>query len=352
MPTPLPTPLPTRCAEPSIGGRSTYTVLGFAGYGVANIASAVLMWAWQLSVTERLLATLLPPIAFLAIVTVARRIVGHERIVFYQTAAGGVAAVASAGALAGAHVARLVDVATLGIGIFLVFGRIGCFAVACCHGRPAKHGIIYGPAHVRVGFWQRWAGRTLWPVQLVESAASLVFVVVALVAGWHSPGTPALVYIVAYGVVRFALELVRGDAARPHALGLSEAQWTAPLTLAACAVWRPCLATIAAALIMIVADVVLALRHHQRELWQPPHLRELDRLCIELLAAGSDERRETSLGVAVSCHLLPDGRTDWVLSSEHPAWSPAIARRIADALWSSHELVPGRLPGVAHVIAA
>ncbi|MFO0982420.1 MAG: PIN domain-containing protein [Planctomycetota bacterium] len=38
---------------------------------------------------------------------------------------------------------------------------------------------------------------------------------------------------------------------------------------------------------------------------------------LDLLAAGTSERRETSLGVAVSCHLLPDGRTDWILSSTH-----------------------------------
>lgn len=211
---------------------------------------------------------------------------------------------------------------------------------------------MYGPAHVRVGFWQRWAGRTLWPVQLVESAASFALVAIALVAGWGSPGTPAVIYIVAYGVIRFALELVRGDSARPHAFGLSEAQWTAPLTLAACAIWRPGITTIAAALVLIAAAVALAVRHRQRELWQPPHLRELDRLFNELLGADTSERRETSRGVAVSCHLLPGGRTDWVLSSEHPGWSPAIARRIADALWTSYEVVEGRLPGVAHVIAA
>jgi hypothetical protein len=41
---------------------------------------------------------------------------------------------------------------------------------------------------------------------------------------------PALIYIVGYAPVRFALELVRGDWARPHRWGLSEAQWAAPAT--------------------------------------------------------------------------------------------------------------------------
>jgi hypothetical protein len=348
----MPAQLPTRCATPSIGGRSTYTVLGFIGYGVANVTCAVLMWAWQLTASERIIATVAPPLAFLVVVTAARRMLGHERIVFYQTAVAGVAAVAVVAALAGARTARLVDVATIGIGIFLVFGRIGCFAVACCHGRPARYGIVYGPAHVRVGFWSRWAGRRLWPVQLVESVVSLVLVVVALVAGWRSPGAPAVIYIVAYGVIRFALELVRGDAARPHALGLSEAQWTAPFTLIAGACWRPSIATVGAAIVTTVAALALGLLHRRRELCQAPHLQEIDRLCTELLGGAPGERRETSLGVALSRHTLPDGRTDWVLSSSHPAWSPAVARRLAADLWTSCEVVEGRLAGVAHVIAA
>lgn len=342
--------VPTRCAAPSIAGRSTYTVLGFLGYGVANVACALLMWAWGLSLVERLLVTLVPPLAFIVVVFAARLIVGHERIVFYQTAVAGVAGVAIASALAGTRTARLVDIATLGIGIFLVFGRLGCFAVACCHGRPARHGVVYGPAHARMGFWDRWVGRRLWPVQLIESAVSLALVTVALAAGWNAPGVPALIYIVAYGVMRFTLELVRGDAARPHAFGLSEAQWTSPFTLIACALWRPSLVTIAAALAVTAAAALLGLRHRHRELHQAPHLREIDTICTQLRRGEPGERRETSLGLAVSCHALPDGRTDWVLSSSHRAWTPALARKLAADLWTSYEVVDGRTPGVTHVI--
>jgi len=50
--------------------------------------------------------------------------------------------------------------------------------------------------------------------------------------------------------------------------------------------------------------------------------------------------------------VLPDGRADWILSSEHPAWSAAVARRIAEQLWRAPEVVGGRTMGVVHVIVA
>jgi hypothetical protein len=338
----------TRCAAPQIRRTSAYTVLGFAGYGAASLVAAALFVAWQLPLADRLIAAFAPPLAFLAVVRTAQAITGVERIVFYQVA---VTAVLAAGLLdlaLGSQPARVVDVATAGIGTFLVFGRLGCFAVACCHGRPARFGVVYGAAHVRVGFWARWTGRRLWPTQLVESAVSLALVVAGLAAGWTRPGLPALIYILGYAVLRFALELVRGDSARPQRHGISEAQWTALATALACALWQPSWLTAGAALALALAAAVLAARRQRRELFLPRHLVELDRACTSVTRSG--ERAETSLGVAVSRHLLPDGRIDWVLSSTHPLWSPSTARRLADLMWPHYELVEGRLPGVAHIV--
>ncbi|HEY6176598.1 MAG TPA: prolipoprotein diacylglyceryl transferase family protein, partial [Kofleriaceae bacterium] len=162
-----------RCARPTVRGRSTYTVLGFAGYAVASLFGAVLATAWGLTLGERVVALVAPPVAFIAVVTVATAIKRREWIVFYQAAFGAVAAVVVTGLAIDARVWRLLDVAVLGIGVFLVFGRLGCFHVACCHGRPARRGVVYGAAHVAVGFWPCWQGRPLFPVQLVESAGSL-----------------------------------------------------------------------------------------------------------------------------------------------------------------------------------
>jgi len=343
----------SRCARPTLTRRSisTYTVLGFTGYAVASLMGGALAVLWELSLTERMIGLLAPPLAFLVVVTVASAIVGRERIVFYQTAFAGVIATAAVAAISGARVAQLVDLATLGIGTFLVFGRIGCFTVACCHGTLGR-GVVYGHDHVRLGFWGRWEGRSLWPIQLVESAASCILVVLALAVGASVPGNAAVIFIVGYGAVRFALELVRGDAERPHVRGVSEAQWCALISAIACAIWRPSPVTIAATIALAAATTILAERARHRELFQPSHLRELDGCCLEALGDLRHARRATSLGVDLSCHALPNGRIDWVMSSAHSAWSIQAAGRIARALWRDHEVIAGRSSGVIHVVVS
>lgn len=335
----------TRCARPTARGVSTYTILGFIGYLAATVLAAGLGAAWDLSLAERLIGCVAPPAAFVLAVALTAAIAGREKIVFYEISCAAIGAVAVLAAIAGGHYARLVDLATLGIGMFLVFGRVGCLFVACCHGTPGR-GITYGPPHVAVGFWSRWIGRPLWPVQLVEAFASAALVILGL--AWSvTPGTAAIIFVTGYAVLRFPLELLRGDAARPYVLGVSEAQWFAIATLGACALWRPSVPTLAPLAVMLVAAWILVAGRHRRALSLPAHLRELDRL---MATAREGMTGETSLGVAVSRHALGDGRIDWVLSSRHPAWSVVVARRIAKLLWPSFELVEGRSPGVVHVI--
>ncbi|MBA2540999.1 MAG: prolipoprotein diacylglyceryl transferase, partial [Deltaproteobacteria bacterium] len=290
------------CFGPKVTSRgiSTYTIAGFVGYLAANIVGTVLAIVWQLTLVERLITVLAPPLAFVVVVTIASAIAGRERIVFYQTTCAGLLAVVVAGAIAGARVDRMLDIATLGIGTFLVFGRIGCLAVACCHGTLGR-GVVYGPAHVAVGFWARWSGRPLWPVQAVESAASAALVIGALMLG-SGPGDPTAIYLGGYAIVRFTLELVRGDGARPYAGGLSEAQWVALATTVAIAIWQPVPATVLAAGVVAVGSAIAIVTRRRRELFLPPHLRELDRL---MEAATDGTRRETSRGVAISRHPLP-----------------------------------------------
>ena len=324
-----------------------YTVLGFVGYGAANVVGILLAQVWGLDLRDRVVAFLLPPVAFIAVVFAARLILREERIVFYQVATAAVGSVVIVGFLVDAEVLRCLDIAVIGIGTFLVFGRVGCHSVACCHGRPSRFGVVYGLAHVRMGFWSRWSGRRLWPVQLVEAGITAALVVAALAVGWATPGLPTLIYAIGYGVCRFFLETRRGDATRPHAYGLSEAQLTSLVTLAACAAWRPHLLSIAALVLVAASAAWIMTRRTRHELASPSHIRELDRLCASVTAG---ERRESTLGIMVSCHQLPDGRNDWVLTSTHPAWSAATANRIAAMLWKQHELVAGRTPGVIHVL--
>lgn len=321
---------------------STYTIAGFIGYAAANVLAIVLAQVWEMTLTERVITFFAPPVAFLVVVTIASAVAGQERIVFYQTALAGLVAVVGVGAIAGARISPMLDVATLGIGTFLVFGRIGCWSVACCHGTLGK-GVVYGPAHVEVGFWARWSGRPLWPVQAIEALASALLVIAALVI----PGSPAAIYLAGYAVVRFGLELVRGDGLRPYAYGLSEAQWVAVATTLAVAIWQPAIASIGIAAVLAIAAGIVIRRRRTRELFLPPHLRELERMMQQ---AYDGTRHETTLNVAVSRHALPDGRIDYVLSSTNPQWSEATCRALARLMWSEWQLVVGKTPGVMHVI--
>jgi hypothetical protein len=345
-------PLLTRCARPSVGARpwSTYTLFGFGGYAAASLFASALAITWELSLGERLVALVAPPMAFIAVVTAATAIAGREHIVLYQAALGAAAAVALGGLAVGGRMSRLFDVALLGIAAFLVFGRLGCFHVACCHGRPSRRGVAYGPAHVAAGFWARWAGRPLFPVQLVESAGCAVLVAAGLAAS-GSPGAAAAIVASGYALLRFSLELLRGDDGRPHWLGLSEAQWFSLAAAALVAALRPSAPALIALAAIAIAAASLVIRRRRRELFLAPHIHELDRLCAEVLADPARARRDSRTGVGLSCHPLADGRQDWVLSSAHPAWSPRAARRIAGDLWPGAEVIEGRTPGVIHVIA-
>jgi hypothetical protein len=152
----------TRCVSPTISARnwSTYTVLGFVGYFVASAVGAVLALHWNLALGERLVALIAPPSAFVVAITLATAIKGREWIVFYQALFAAVGVVVVAALLTHGRLWRELDVTVIGIGTFLVFGRIGCFQVACCHGRPSRRGVVYGAAHVTAGFWPRQAART------------------------------------------------------------------------------------------------------------------------------------------------------------------------------------------------
>jgi hypothetical protein len=343
----------SRCATPKLGRKrwSTYTVLGFLGYGVASLFGAALAIHWDFTLGMRLVALVAPPTAFVIVVVVATALKGREWIVFYQTTTAGVVAVALLGLAVDGSSGRLLDCAVLGMGVFLVFGRLGCFHVACCHGRLAKHGVAYGAAHVAAGFWRRWAGRTLVPVQLIESAGSALLVAGGLVAS-VVPGRAAVVYGTGYAVMRFTLELWRGDPVRPFARGLSEAQWFSLITIAACAVAWPAWWTIAAAALVAIGAALLVANRKRRELFLPPHLRDIDATCELVAADPAHARRDTRLGVGVSCQTLPDGRVDWILSSTHAHWSPAAARRIAAMLWVESEIVEGRSGGIVHVVVS
>ncbi|MEZ4362097.1 MAG: hypothetical protein R3B48_18055 [Kofleriaceae bacterium] len=85
-----------------------------------------------------MIAVLLPPAAFVLTSAAASAIKGREWLVLYHALFAALTSVTLVGFLVGADLRRVLDLSTLGIGAFLVFGRLGCFHVGCCHGRPLR----------------------------------------------------------------------------------------------------------------------------------------------------------------------------------------------------------------------
>lgn len=121
------------------------------------------------------------------------------------------------------------DLLTIGLCLGQVNGRIGCFMVGCCHGRPFMIGASYGDRHASVGYANYLQGVRLFPVQLLESGWLLFMSVISIV--WtvrgSSPGEVLSWYVIAYGFGRFFFEFLRADSIRLFLFGFSESQWVA-----------------------------------------------------------------------------------------------------------------------------
>ncbi|MBI4345901.1 MAG: prolipoprotein diacylglyceryl transferase [Elusimicrobia bacterium] len=118
-------------------------------------------------------------------------------------------------------------------------GRLGCLAAGCCHGAPTTlpWAITFRDPDCLVP--DSLLGRPLHPSQLYEVLGNLLIAgaVWKLLAkraeGRVAAGTPFLVYIPLYALLRFLVEFTRADDRGGFLLGLSPAQWTAVLLVAA-----------------------------------------------------------------------------------------------------------------------
>jgi phosphatidylglycerol:prolipoprotein diacylglycerol transferase len=114
---------------------------------------------------------------------------------------------------------RTADIFAPSIAIGHVFGRLGCFAAGCCHGRAADDlpwGVTFtdpeclAPTNV-----------PLHPTQLYESGGELlIFLTLLLVRTRKSfDGQLFMMYLILYAVLRFIVEFFRGDEGRGFILG-------------------------------------------------------------------------------------------------------------------------------------
>ena len=268
--------------------------------------------------------------------------------------------------LAGEPVLPYLDIVLMGLGTVLAFGRVGCLLAGCCHGKPADRGVRYGEAHVAGGFLPELAHVRLFPVQLLEAAlvAGLVAVGVVLIVSGAEPGSAATWYVMGYGVIRFALEYLRGDSVRSYIGGFSWVQWTvlamAGVTVALEAAGvLPFVPWHAAALAVMAGVVVLGRR--PPGIGHPRHVRELAAVLRELDPPPPIGLpvRTTSLGVSVSSGWLArEGRRYRLYSlSRIGGLDEPAARRLATLVARLEGAPPGWTlvsgdRGVFHLLVA
>lgn len=212
----------------------SFHFFGVLGFILGSILGAVVCYYTGLQVPVILLMSLTGAATFFLLAFGAKIITGKEVIVYYHHEIAILVFCSVILILAGWPVLPYLDITLLGIATFLAFGRIGCFSVGCCHGKPAHKGVVYGGAHVKKGFTWYYEGTPLLPVQLIESA----FVFILIISGTillllqFPPGLFLTLYTVVYGAFRFVIEFFRGDPNRPYFRRLSEAQWTTLILIA------------------------------------------------------------------------------------------------------------------------
>ncbi len=119
----------------------------------------------------------------------------------------------------------IADIFAPSIAIGHAFGRIGCFFAGCCFGRASETlpwGVVFtnpeclAPLNVR-----------LHPTQLYESVGEFInfFILILLQKRKSYNGQIFLSYILIYSVLRFIVEIFRGDFARGFIIsGISVSQ--------------------------------------------------------------------------------------------------------------------------------
>jgi hypothetical protein len=212
-----------------LGGRSlsAFQLCGYIGLAVSILFTAALVLATGLSLPVLVALILTGVCTFFALAFASKVVSGEEQLVYYHHEIAIVTAAALLLLLLRQPILPYLDVTILGIGAFLVCGRIGCLMVGCCHGRPSAWGVCYRADHAAAGFEHYYVGVRLLPVQAFESSWVLIVVLVGawLMLSGGPAGSAFAWYVVAYDIGRFSLEFVRGDADRPYHRDFSEAQW-------------------------------------------------------------------------------------------------------------------------------
>jgi hypothetical protein len=266
----------------------SFQVAGYTGLILGFAQSSILVRRLGLSQLTLLGITGVVILTFWALTMATKIVTGKEQIINYHHEIA--VATTTALFLRTTHqpVLCYLDIAGLGIGLFLACGRMGCLMVGCCHGRPWRWGVRYGGGHSQAGFPAYLVGVSLFPIQAVESLFVLCLVASGMgaVLKGSPPGTAFALFVTLYALGRFCFEFGRGDAARPYLGGFSEAQWTSlavaiavscaeHANLMPCCRWHTFIPLLLFALAVMVSVNRRRVTACRFELLHPRHIREV-----------------------------------------------------------------------------
>lgn len=355
----------------------SYRFFVFLGVITGSGYAALLAGSLNLSIPLTLTLCVAGVVVAVAFGLGVKAATGSESFTFYHHQIIVLASAAMTLGLLGRPILPHLDVVILTLGFVQALGRLGCFSAGCCHGRPHAWGVRYGEEHAEQGFSPAFVGVRLFPVQAVESASLFMLVAggTALALSELPPGTAFTSFAASYGVLRFALEFARGDAARPYKLGFSEAQWTSFAVLAAVVageaagflpvlLWHGLL--FAGMVLAMLAATALGRLRPERRLLHPGHVSEIAEILDELTrtepaptwpAPRASQVRVgcTSLGCKLSGSGLHGDVPHYALSSRDGAMTEEAARTLASLILrlrhpsGRDHLLPGN-QGVFHLL--
>lgn len=157
----------------------------------------------------------------------------YAGFVFYGGLYGAVLAVCLYARAAKVPAQRLLSILLPALPLIHCMGRMGCFCAGCCYGKYSeKWGVYFSQSEIAPH------DVPLLPVQLYEAVgALLLFAGLAYMGAKKADGKRMLAaYLLAYGIMRFVLECIRGDAYRGFLLGMSVSQIISALSVVLAAI--------------------------------------------------------------------------------------------------------------------
>ena len=325
-------------------------------------------------------------LTFLGLAMATKIITGEERLIYYHHEIAILATAALFLKIANQPVLHYMDITILGIGTFLVCGRVGCFMGGCCHGRPNKWGVTYRSEHAAAGFTPHYVGVRLFPIQMIESiwVLGVVLVGTIFILNDRPHGQALAWYVISYGIGRFSIEFVRGDPARPYYWGFSEGQWTTVLLMCA-VVWTELNGTLSlhpwhiattagiVSAMMVIALIRLIKGKHTYRLFLPHHVKEIveavERIAHSSAGKGTSAESDatpdnidnipvscTSQGIRISTQKVENGAGRlFTISLKEHTMTGRLANKLADLILklkfpaASGELIIGN-QGVFHLL--